>query len=160
MAGAYTAFMAGAYTGFMFLLDLLLAFIAFQILIRVWLRLFPQPIPYGWSWLLENPWRRVYRNPERLADQCSIQKTDTVLEIGCGSGLFTRALAQRCTKLIVQDIEPRYVAQTKAKTTDLSNLEFISVDVCKLGLTAVADVIVLISVLPEISRPAMAVGGV
>ncbi len=140
----------------MFLIDALLAFIAFQILIRVWFRLFPQPIPYGWTWLLENPWRKAYRNPERTADQCGIQPTDTVLEIGCGSGLFTRALALRCARLIVQDIEPRYVAETKAKTTDLSHLEFISVDVCKLELTAVADVIVLISVLPEIPNPVLA----
>ena len=136
----------------MFLLDLLLAFIAFQILIRVWFRLFPQPIPYGWSWLLENPWRKVYRKPEGLPQQCAIQKTDTVLEIGCGSGLFTRALALSCAKLIVQDIEPRYVAQAKAKVEDLTNLEFISTDVCKLELVAVADVIVLISVLPEIPK--------
>ncbi len=140
----------------MFLLDLLLAFVAFQILIRVWFRLFPQPIPYGWSWLLENPWRKVYRNPERTADQCGIQKTDTVLEIGCGSGLFTRALALRCAKLIVQDIEPRYVQEAKAKTQDLSHLEFISTDACKLELSAVADVIVLISVLPEIPNPVLA----
>ncbi|MEY4531549.1 MAG: hypothetical protein RLZZ156_2270 [Deinococcota bacterium] len=140
----------------MLLIDALLAFIAFQILIRVWFRLFPQPIPYGWTWLLENPWRKAYRNPERTADQCGIQPTDAVLEIGCGSGLFTRALALRCAKLIVQDIEPRYVAEAKAKTTDLPHLEFISLDVCKLGLSAVADVIVLISVLPEIPNPVLA----
>jgi 2-polyprenyl-3-methyl-5-hydroxy-6-metoxy-1,4-benzoquinol methylase len=140
----------------MFLMDVLLTFIAFQILIRVWFRLFPQAIPYGWTWLLENPWRKSYRNPERTADQCGIKPTDTVLEIGCGSGLFTRALATRAAKLIVQDIEPRYVAETKAKTEDLTHLEFLSVDVCKLGLVAVADVIVLISVLPEIPNPVLA----
>lgn len=140
----------------MFFIDVLLGFIAFQILIRVWFRLFPQPIPYGWTWLLENPWRKVYRHPQRTAEQCGIRPTDTVLEIGCGSGLFTRALAAQCAKLIVQDIEPRYVAEAKAKTGDLTHLEFISVDVCKLGLTAVADVIVLISVLPEIANPVLA----
>ncbi len=147
-----------AYTLIMFLINIFLALIAFQILIRVWFRLFPQPIPYGWTWLLENPWRKSYRNPERTADQCGIEPTDTVLEIGCGSGLFTRALATRCAKLIVQDIEPRYVEETKAKTKDLTHLEFISTDVCKLGLDAVADVIVLISVLPEIPNPVLALG--
>jgi ubiquinone/menaquinone biosynthesis C-methylase UbiE len=131
-------------------------FIAFQIGIRVWFRLRPQAIPYGWTWLLENPVRQLYRNPERTAEQCGIRPTDTVLEIGCGSGLFTRALAKRCAKLISQDLEPRYLNDARAKTTDLTHIEFLSVDACKLELEQVADVIVLISVLPEIPEPVRA----
>ncbi len=99
-------------------------FVAFQIGIRIWFRLRPQAIPYGWSWLLENPWRKAYRNPQRTADQSHIHPSDTVLEVGCGSGLFTRALASCCTRLIDPDLEPRYVAETRAKTQDLSHLEF------------------------------------
>jgi ubiquinone/menaquinone biosynthesis C-methylase UbiE len=128
-------------------------FVAYQIGIRIWFRLRPQAIPYGWTWLLENPLRQIYRNPERTADQCGIRPTDTVLEIGCGSGLFTRALATRCAKLISQDLEPRYVDEARAKTTDLTHVEFLAVDVCKLELEHIADVIVLISVLPEIPEP-------
>jgi ubiquinone/menaquinone biosynthesis C-methylase UbiE len=131
-------------------------FIAYQIGIRVWFRLRPQPIPFGWSWLLENPLRQIYRNPERTADQCGIRPTDTVLEIGCGSGLFTRALAKRCAKLIVQDLEPRYLDQARAKTTDLTNVEFLACDTRNLELEHVADVIVMISVLPEIPEPVKA----
>jgi len=134
----------------------LLAFLVFQIVIRVWLRLRPQAIPFGWSWLLENPWRKSYRDPERVAEQCGIRPTDTVLEIGCGSGLFTRSLATRCAKLIAQDLEPRYVAQTKAKLSDLSHIEYLVGDARDLQLDSVADVIVLISVLPEIPEPLLA----
>ena len=134
----------------------LLAFLVFQIVIRVWLRLRPQAIPFGWSWLLENPWRKSYRDPERVAEQCGIGPTDTVLEIGCGSGLFTRSLATRCAKLIAQDLEPRYVAQTKAKLSDLGHIEYLVSDARSLQLESVADVIVLISVLPEIPQPLLA----
>lgn len=137
----------------MLFINLLLAFVTFQIAIRVYLRLRPQAIPFGWSWLLENPWRKSYRNPERVAEQCGIKSTDTVLEIGCGSGLFTRSLATRCSKLIAQDLEPRYVAQTKAKLSDFSHIEYLTGDVRDLELIGVADVIVLISVLPEIPEP-------
>lgn len=137
----------------MLLAQLLLAFVLFQIAIRVYLRLRPQAIPFGWSWLLENPWRKSYRDPERVAEQCGITPTNTVLEIGCGSGLFTRALATRCAKLIAQDLEPRYVAQTKAKLIDLSHIEYLVCDARDLKLIGVADVIVLISVLPEIPEP-------
>ena len=142
----------------MLLAQLLLAFVLFQIAIRVYLRLRPQAIPFGWSWLLENPWRKSYRDPERVAAQCGIAPTDTVLEIGCGSGLFTRALATRCAKLIAQDVEPRYVAQTKAKLADLSHIEYLTCDARDLELIGVADVIVLISVLPEIPEPLRALG--
>jgi ubiquinone/menaquinone biosynthesis C-methylase UbiE len=135
------------------LLNLLLAFVVFQIAIRVYLRLRPQAIPFGWSWLLENSWRRSYRDPERVAERCGIKPTDTVLEIGCGSGLFTRSLATRCAKLIAQDVEPRYVAQTRAKLADLGHIEYLVGDALHLELSGVADVIVMISVLPEIPEP-------
>ena len=136
--------------------QILWLFIAFQVGIRVWFRLRPQPIPFGWTWLLENPLRQIYRSPERTSDQCGIRPTDTVLEIGCGSGLFTRALATRCAKLIAQDLEPRYVDQARAKTTDLTNVEFLACHARNLELEHVADVIVLVSVLPEIPEPVRA----
>jgi ubiquinone/menaquinone biosynthesis C-methylase UbiE len=135
---------------------LLLAFVAFQIGIRAWFRFRPGPIPYGWSWLLENPWRRSYRDPDRTADRCGLKPTDTVLEVGCGSGLFTRALAARCAKLIAQDLEPRYVDEARAKVRDLSHVEFLVGDVRDLDLRGIADLIVLISVLPEIPDPVRA----
>jgi len=134
----------------------LLVFVVFQIAIRVWLRLRPRAIPFGWSWLLENPWRKSYRDPERVAEHCGIRPTDTVLEIGCGSGLFTRSLATRCAKLIANDLEPRYLAQTRAKLSDLSHIEYLVGDARDLRLEGVADVIVLISVLPEIPEPLLA----
>ncbi len=131
----------------------LLVFVVVQVVARVWLRMRPRAIPFGWSWLLENPWRRSYRNPERVAEQCGIKPTDTVLEIGCGSGLFTRSLAVRCAKLIALDLEPRYIAQTKAKLVDLSHIEYVVGDARDFELESVADVIVMISVLAEIPEP-------
>ena len=131
-------------------------FVVFQIGIRVWFRWRPQAIPFGWTWLLENPLRQIYRNPQKTVQQCGIRPTDTVLEIGCGSGLFTRALATSCARLICQDIEPRYVKQARAKTTDLTHVEFLACDARNLELQNVADVIVLISVLPEIPEPVQA----
>ena len=96
-----------AYTKLMFLVWLIALLISFQILIRVWLKIFPQPIPYGWSWLLENPWRQSYRNPISIAKRCEIQTSDVVLEIGCGSGLFTPYLAAAAQKLFAQDLDSR-----------------------------------------------------
>ena len=136
---------------------LVTAFVLFQIGIRVLFRLRPQPIPFGWSWLLENPWRRRYRDPEHTAARCNLKRTDTVLELGCGSGLFTPALAARAGRLIAADIEPQYVAQTRANTAGIGNLEYLRADASILPLAAGSvDVIVLISTLPEIPDPVRA----
>jgi ubiquinone/menaquinone biosynthesis C-methylase UbiE len=140
-----------------FIAWLVAAFVLFQIGIRIWLRVRPQPIPYGWSWLLENPWRRRYRDPARTAERCDLHTTDTVLELGCGSGLFTRSLAVRCAQLIAADIEPQYVAETKAKTVGVTNIEYLRADASMLPLPAASvDVIVLISTLPEIPDSVLA----
>lgn len=126
----------------------------FQVGIRLWLRIRPQPIPFGWSWLLENPWRRLYRAPERTAVLCELLPTDTVLELGCGSGLFTRELAARCVRLIASDLQPEYLEQTRERTEDAGNIEYLCADALHLPLrSASVDVVVLISMLTEIPRP-------
>lgn len=84
-----------------------LVFVVFQIVIRMWLRLRPRAIPFGWSWRLEN-------------------------------------------------LERRYLAQTRAKLSDLGDIGYSVGDACDLRLEGVADVIVLISVLPEIPEPLLA----
>ncbi len=132
-------------------------FVLFQLGIRVWFRLRPQPIPHGWSWLLENPWRRVYRDPERTADACQLRATDTVLELGCGSGLFTRALAGRCARLIASDLSQAYLNETAVKTRDLTNLELLLADATALPLPdSSVDAVVLISALTEVPEPVKA----
>ena len=126
----------------------------FQVAIRVWFRLKPQPIPFGWSWLLENPWRKFYRNPEQTAALCGLGSTDTVLELGCGSGLFTRALAGHCARLIASDVQERYLEQTRERTLGVHNLEYLRADASHIPLPdASVDVVLLISTLTEVPRP-------
>lgn len=125
-----------------------------QLGLRLWVRHSPRPIPYGWAWLLENPWRRHYRDPRRLAAQCGLSSSDEVLEVGCGSGLFTAALAARCARLSALDIEPRYLAQTARKTAGLGNVTLLQGDLAALPCPdASLDVVVLISVLTELPHP-------
>lgn len=130
------------------------AFALFQLGLRLWLRLRPQPIPYGWSWLLENPWRRVYRDPGRTAGRCGLKPTDTVLELGCGSGLLTGALAERCAQLIASDLHPDYLEQTRTRTCGVPNVRYLLADAGNLPLPgASVDVVVLIATLTEVPRP-------
>ncbi|CAM3526234.1 class I SAM-dependent methyltransferase [Deinococcus frigens] len=132
----------------------LAAFTIAQLGLRLWVRSKPRPIPYGWAWLLENPWRRRYRDPVRLAGACGLRSSDHVLEVGCGSGLFTPALAGRCAHLTALDIEARYLAQTAARTAGLPNVTLLHGDLLALPILAASmDAAVLISVLTEVPAP-------
>jgi ubiquinone/menaquinone biosynthesis C-methylase UbiE len=136
------------------MLRVLSAFLLFQVVIRVWLRVKPQPIPFGWSWLLENPWRQIYRNPQQTSALCNLKSTDTVLELGCGSGLFTRALATQCAHLITSDLQERYLEQTRLQTRGVKNIEYLCADALSIPLSdASVDVVLLISTLTEVAKP-------
>ena len=125
-----------------------------QVALRLWIRNRPRPHPYGWGWLLENPWRRRYRDPQQLAEACGLLPGDQVLEGGCGSGLFTTALAERCAHLTALDIDARYLAQTAARTAALRNLSLQRGDLAALPCEAGSlDAVVLISVLTETPAP-------
>jgi ubiquinone/menaquinone biosynthesis C-methylase UbiE len=129
----------------------------FQLGLRFSVRRWPRPIPYGWAWLLENPWRRRYRDPERLAEDCRLHPGDRVLEIGCGSGLFTPALAARCAHLTALDLEPRYLARVAARTAHLPHVTLLQGDMQALPCQGASlDVVVLISALTESLCPVAA----
>lgn len=49
-----------------------------------------------------------------------IQKSDSVLEIGAGSGRYTKDLVQRCKSLAVADISAHQIAFNQAKMKELS----------------------------------------
>lgn len=135
----------------------LAGFVLFQLALRLWVRRRPRPIPYGWAWLLENPWRRRYRDPVRLAGACGLRPGDQVLEAGCGSGLFTAALAARCAHLTALDIDARYLARTAARTAGLGNLTLRRGDVAALPCASGSlDAVVLVSVLTETPAPVAA----
>ena len=136
------------------MLRVLSAFLLLQVAIRVWLRVKPQPIPLGWSWLLENGWCKLYRNPERTAELCNLKRFETVPELGCGSGMFTHALAGQCAHLVTSNLQERYLEQTRIRTRGVKNLEYLRADVSKIPLPdASVDVVLLISTLTEVLKP-------
>lgn len=82
----------------------------------------PHPWPHQWRRLLEHPWRLWYRKPGETVDQMGIRPQMTVLELGCGTGLFTVEIAQRLGEggqLHVIELQDAYLrqAQQRIKTT-------------------------------------------
>lgn len=54
----------------------------------------PHPQPHQWGRLLDHPWRLWYRKPAETLASFSFVPGMTVLELGCGTGVFTVEIAR------------------------------------------------------------------
>jgi 23S rRNA (adenine-N6)-dimethyltransferase len=74
---------------------------------------------------LDSHSQHFLRNPRFVAElvgHTSIKKSDTVYDIGAGSGVISSVLAERCQKVIAIEIEPRTAEKLRANMTDLPNV--------------------------------------
>jgi ubiquinone/menaquinone biosynthesis C-methylase UbiE len=80
------------------------------------------PVEYA-RWLL-TPWRRLILPPSRIVKRLGLKPGDHVLEIGCGPGYFSPAVAKACSHLTVFDYQDGMldIAQGRLKARGLSNV--------------------------------------
>lgn len=91
---------------------------SFQITLRVQQNLQPHPLPRQFAPLLEHPVRLEYLDPPRILDMAGVGADMTVLDLGCGTGLFTRAAAHIVGaggRVHAVDLQATMVAQTRAR---------------------------------------------
>jgi len=69
------------------------ALLGFKATLRAQHNLQPQPLPRQFASLLEHPWRLQLLDPPQVLDACHVTAGMTVLDLGCGTGLFTRTAA-------------------------------------------------------------------
>ena len=62
----------------------------------------------------------------RLPSSCS-----NALDIGCGSGSFSRLLAERSERVVALDLSPNMIGTAKERSTNHSNMDFQVADVLK-----------------------------
>jgi ubiquinone/menaquinone biosynthesis C-methylase UbiE len=62
--------------------------------VRAGWRMQPRPMPHQFAGWLDHPWRLAYRNPGETLGLYGFKAGMTVLEGGCGSGLFTVEMAR------------------------------------------------------------------
>lgn len=76
------------------------------------------------------------RRIKKLQKALSVRKTDTVLDLGCGTGLFTFSFVNKARRVIGIDISNKMleIARTKAKKMKVKNVKFLKGDVEKLPI--------------------------
>ena len=60
---------------------------------------------------------------EKLVDNCHFKNTDTVVDIGAGSGIITDVLSKRVVKVKAFEIDSKYFEILKNKFGDNSKVE-------------------------------------
>jgi ubiquinone/menaquinone biosynthesis C-methylase UbiE len=74
--------------------------------------------PYGWRWMLDNLPRRVVHPLRSTVDGFHIDKGQTVLEVGPGTGYFTVEVARRVGaegRVVCVDIQPEMIGALRRR---------------------------------------------
>jgi len=66
---------------------------------------------------------------EKLVDSANIHNNDIVLEVGCGTGSLTEALAQRAGKVIAVEVDGTLAEIAKRQLAKAENAEVINADI-------------------------------
>lgn len=71
--------------------------------------------PHRFSWLINNPFRRLLISPETVADRLPLSESSRILELGPGSGYFSVTLAARVPqgRLELFDVQPEMLAKAE-----------------------------------------------
>ena len=115
--------------------------------------------PHQMSFILELPLRALLITPSQLADRLHLTKRSKVLEVGCGSGVFSVEVARRLPRghLELFDLQQEMLekAQQKIEAAGVARVVgYTQGDARKLALpTAGFDVAFLVAVLGEIPEP-------
>jgi ubiquinone/menaquinone biosynthesis C-methylase UbiE len=67
--------------------------------------------------LLLNPIRMAYRSPQRMLAFMGVRPAWHVLDVGCGNGAYTLALARHCALVQAVDVQPAMIDALQARLT-------------------------------------------
>jgi SAM-dependent methyltransferase len=65
---------------------------------------------------------------KQLPNPCDYYR---VLEIGCGTGEFSRLLAERCKEVVAVDLSPNMIEAAKKQSKHFTNIDFQAADILK-----------------------------
>ena len=109
--------------------------------------------------VMDSRLRYRFSGPMKTLRGADIQPGQTVLEVGCGTGLHTVSAAQLIGDqgcLVVMDVLSDYIEQVskKVQAAELKNVQVVKRDVMDTGLDAESiDTVLLFSVIPSPTLP-------
>ncbi len=114
--------------------------------------------PHQLAFLIDNPLRRLLISPEELADRLELAGTETVLEVGPGSGYFSVELARRLEggRLELFDLQQEMLdkARRKLERAGFRHVVTTRGDARELPYpSARFDLALLVAVLGEVPEP-------
>jgi 2-polyprenyl-3-methyl-5-hydroxy-6-metoxy-1,4-benzoquinol methylase len=78
-----------------------------------------------WGWNTPAGRLRAQRRAQRIIDGARVQQNSHVLEIGCGTGLFTAMFAATGAKITAVDISPELLAKARLKKLPVTQVTFL-----------------------------------
>jgi ubiquinone/menaquinone biosynthesis C-methylase UbiE len=102
---------------------------------------------------LLNPLRRLIQSPTRTIKRMGLAPANRVLEIGCGPGYFSRAIAAAVPEgsLVLFDLQEAMLDLARKRLSDLANVEFTQGDASSLPFADGSfDAVLLVLVLGEV----------
>jgi ubiquinone/menaquinone biosynthesis C-methylase UbiE len=102
---------------------------------------------------LLNPLRRLIQSPTRTVKRMALARTDIVLEIGCGPGYFSRAIAAAVPegRLVLFDLQLAMLELARQRLPAFTNIHFTQGDASSLPFpNASFDAVLLVLVLGEV----------
>ena len=105
---------------------------------------------------LVNPLRLLVQPPGRVVRRMQLRADDRVLELGCGPGWFSPALARAVPQgsLTLCDLQPEMLAEAARRTAGFANVECTAADAGDLPFgDGSFDAVLLATVLGEVPDP-------
>ncbi|MDB5183657.1 MAG: hypothetical protein JWO07_338 [Candidatus Saccharibacteria bacterium] len=65
---------------------------------------------------------------KELIGHSTLRRSDTVIDIGAGSGIITSVLAERCKYVISYEVDERMIAKLRENTAEFSNVRIVAKD--------------------------------
>jgi len=146
-------------------LGALAVFVLVQLLLRVFRRAVPEPMPWRLAPLLTTRWRsRLFGTPERVLDRAGVVPGMYALEVGPGPGMYTVPLAKRVAssgedgRVTSLEIQPQMIEmlRKRLRAARVRNVEVVQGDGRQMPLPDDSfDLVFLVDVVGEIpDKPA------
>ncbi len=119
--------------------------------------------PWWLSYFLTNPLRRLIHNPERIVSNY-VHPDQTVMDIGCGPGYFTLAMARMVGptgQVIAVDLQPQMLDILRRRAARAGLLSRIRLHQCmadRLGVETGVDFALAFAMVHEVPNPGVLLG--